>query len=146
MEANTAILCHDVFAEDGDLVVVVGTGNTKRIFQVDSGVLRAASTKWRAMLRSHSPDMKMELPDEKPEAFAIAMKVAYYRAAEIPAYLSDETLVSIAGLCERYELHRLLSSQIVDWSGTLQNRTIETRLSASWSFCGREILRLRGQI
>jgi hypothetical protein len=43
----------EVFGEDGELLIHVGTGGATRVFQVDKGILRGASQQWRILLRTN---------------------------------------------------------------------------------------------
>jgi hypothetical protein len=139
-ESSSAAALSDetIFASDGDLIVIVGTGPSTHAFQVHRQILRVASDKWRLLTADLPADAKLALPEDSPTAFAIAMKAAHYLSSEIPTTVDRATLFAVLDLYDKYELNRLLARTLNEWMENMEFESVEVELKVFWLLKGRE--------
>lgn len=110
------------FDEHGDLLLVVGSGNTEQQMIVDSHALCRSSVVFRKMLsgnfleaKPRDGDWQVKLPDDKPNPFAVLMDIIhgnYDRAPETPAL---KLFYEVTVLTNKYDMTRALRPVMNDW-------------------------------
>ncbi|KAH7137303.1 hypothetical protein B0J13DRAFT_527941 [Dactylonectria estremocensis] len=102
------------FDPDGDLVLVVGTGSPQELL-VDSRALRRASPVFRAMLSDRFSEakpkegiLKVELPEDDFDAFAVLMDIVHGVFDRISSKLSAQELYDMCILTNKYDMTQAL--------------------------------------
>jgi len=120
------------FDSDGDVVLVVSSGATKRTvrFQVNSHSLCLASSVFRAMLGANahfkegnalrgrsatSPPIEITLGDDEPKALALILRVVHYQYDWVPRTLNDDQLYQVAIVCDKYDMRQVLGLWLDQW-------------------------------
>jgi hypothetical protein len=116
-----------------DLTLIVGTPEPpmrQKAFRVNKGSFRNASEVWTAMLSGNwveSDLSEISFPEDSPYAFEIVLRIAHLQFHKQPASLTQEQLVEIATLSDKYDLGRVIcaAAELKKWlqpykgSGTL---------------------------
>ena len=126
--------------QQGDLDLVVGTGEVARTFCVSSKVMRLASPVWRAML---SPDFsfieagndtsQITFPEDNPTALFILLLASHLRLLEIPKFIDDNTLMELCILCDKYDCVAVLRPWLSVWLPPLSEILRETAPPLEWA-------------
>jgi hypothetical protein len=96
-----------------DLTLIVGApGNNGRqeAFRINKGPFRSACDAWATMLNgkwSESDMPEIRFPDDSPFAFKIVLRIAHWQFDMLPESMSQEELVEVARLSDKYDLQRL---------------------------------------
>ena len=114
-----------VFHAEGDLTLVVGGSKTQACrMRVFSQVMRVASPVWNAMLSGRWPESKqseVELPEDDPSGMTIIMNIAHARYNHIPRIISDDHLLQISILCDKYQMVESLKTFLDSWNKSLKS-------------------------
>lgn len=105
-----------IFDPSGDLVLVVNKAEEQRRFRVSTKVMSLASPVWRIMLDPSGPfqEAKREngevaLPEDDPNALCIVLHIIHFRPRSLPNTIEDDELMSLAILCQKYDIAELVS-------------------------------------
>ncbi|KAI4657937.1 uncharacterized protein J4E78_006326 [Alternaria triticimaculans] len=106
-----------------DLTLIVGSPEHvggQKAYQVNKGVFRHASKAWDAMMSGNWAESDMSeiaFPEDSAYAFHIVLRIAHWQLQELPETLSQQELVQIAILSDKYDLERLLhaAAELKNW-------------------------------
>ena len=106
-----------------DLTLIVGSpehAGGQKAYQVNKGVFRHASKAWNAMMSGNWAESDMSeitFPEDSAYAFHIVLRIAHWQLQELPVTLSQQELVQIAVLSDKYDLERLLhaAAELKNW-------------------------------
>ena len=106
-----------------DLTLIVGSpehADGQKAYKVNKGVFRHASKVWDAMMNGNWAESGMSeiaFPEDSSYAFHIVLRIAHWQLQELPATLSQQELVQIAVLSDKYDLERLLhaAAELKNW-------------------------------
>jgi hypothetical protein len=106
-----------------DLTLIVGTPehpSGQKAYQVNKGSFRQVSDVWSAMLSGNWAESEMSeisFPDDSCYAFHIVLRIAHWQFQELPVTLTQNELVEIAMLSDKYNLGRVLraASDVKEW-------------------------------
>jgi hypothetical protein len=97
-----------------DLTLIVGTPEPpmrQKAFRINKGSFRNASEFWTAMLSGNWVEgdlSEISFPEDSPYAFEIVLRIAHLQFHKLPASLTQEQLVEIATLSDKYDLGRVV--------------------------------------
>jgi hypothetical protein len=102
------------------------------------------------MLRPGGPFLEngadeVRFPDDNPYAFEIILRIIYHQNNTLPAKLGLDTLLDLAVLIDKYDLHTVVRPFIPTWAAEISKTTMaryaphERILFVAWTFGLQEV-------
>ncbi|CAJ2504019.1 Uu.00g114130.m01.CDS01 [Anthostomella pinea] len=116
----------------GDLILEVGSDDSKAAFVVCSRALSRSSPFWEKILYgefSESQKMHLErgdaewvvkLPDDDPDAMKVLLDISHSRFADVPQVMYPDELYPITVITDKYDLTHLLQPWAEGWLSLLR--------------------------
>lgn len=116
---------------DGDVLLEMSSLDGKIRLRVSSRILSLASSVFKKVFHSGFKESQGEnsaclrsvpLPEDDGEGVTVVCNILHHRVDDVPLDIATDCLVSIATICDKYELARVISP----WSSMWLRRRIET--------------------
>ena len=138
-----------VIAPFGDLKLVIGSDSGSKEYLVSSVVLCLASLVWNAMfglegrfkkakVSKSSGVREVRFEDDDADALLLVLRIAHLKFSNLPATLNYKELLSLAIICDKYDLVHLVRPWLYKWEKTLKpssnSHGNEGWLFIAWTF------------
>jgi hypothetical protein len=116
---------------DGDVLLEVSGLAEKSRLRVSSSILSLASSVFKKMFQSGFKEghglsstnpRSIPLPEDDGEGVTVVCNILHHRVDDVPLDIATDCLISIATICDKYELARV----IAPWSSIWLRRQTET--------------------
>ena len=144
--SGPSTIAYDPF---GDRIILAGSEERPETFIVSSQAMSLTSKQWRVMFAADSPFattpsspnsiIQVPMPDDDVNSLKILLSVIHLKFRLVPTVLAYEDLVSLAILCDKYDVSEVVQPWITNWiknhkiPGSLQDES-HIAYSEGWLF------------